>query len=273
MSKSDSLRRYWENLSPEDRERRRLERVKWALENLKGKKRSPETRAKISEANRQRSEELKRSAISKAHARIRELSAMGEWNPTKGMIPWNLGLTKETSEIIARDSDRKRGRNNPTRCVINGQTHKDRVTKTREMNGTVWPSGRECPAWGNTWGRGFRTIWHLDSRGNLIRFRSTWEGAFAVYLEYSGVKYEYEPTTFDLGWCSYTPDFHLIDKDVWIEVKGYWRDGDREKVRDFSQLGHTIFVVDGSSYQDLELDRFRRVAIDQHDRLVELSNV
>ena len=35
------------------------------------------------------------------------------------------------------------------------------------------------------------------------------------------INFEYEPKTFHLGDCrSYTPDFHLIDTDEWVEVKG-----------------------------------------------------
>lgn len=59
-------------------------------------------------------------------------------------------------------------------------------------------------------------------------FRSSWEANVARWLNYNGVKWEYEVKTFWFekirrGVRSYTPDFYLPDEDRFIEVKG-WMD-------------------------------------------------
>jgi hypothetical protein len=59
-------------------------------------------------------------------------------------------------------------------------------------------------------------------------FRSAWEANYARFLNFSGIKWEYEKKTFWFekirrGVRSYTPDFYLIDEKVYHEVKG-WMD-------------------------------------------------
>jgi hypothetical protein len=54
-----------------------------------------------------------------------------------------------------------------------------------------------------------------------ICFRSSWEVAYAKYLDKNQIKWLYESKTFDLGNCTYTPDFYLPEKNEYIEIKGY----------------------------------------------------
>jgi len=49
------------------------------------------------------------------------------------------------------------------------------------------------------------------------------------------IKWQYEPVTFKLSTCSYTPDFYLPATDEWIEVKGLWRDGALQKCNLFKE--------------------------------------
>jgi hypothetical protein len=52
-------------------------------------------------------------------------------------------------------------------------------------------------------------------------FRSNWEANFARILNLEGKKWLYESQTFDLEpSLSYTPDFYVIDEDVYYELKG-----------------------------------------------------
>ncbi len=63
-----------------------------------------------------------------------------------------------------------------------------------------------------------------------IYFHSRWEANYARMLNYLGVKWEYEPKTFDLGMQNYTPDFYLPETDEYIEVKNFlWK---YSKIRD-----------------------------------------
>ena len=57
-----------------------------------------------------------------------------------------------------------------------------------------------------------------------IWMRSSWEVAYAKYLDKQDIKWLYEPKTFDLGDTTYTPDFYLPESDTYIEIKGYWNE-------------------------------------------------
>jgi DNA-directed RNA polymerase subunit RPC12/RpoP len=52
---------------------------------------------------------------------------------------------------------------------------------------------------------------------------STWEVAYAKYLDKNKIKWQYEQETFDLDDTTYTPDFYLPETDEYIEIKGWWR--------------------------------------------------
>lgn len=71
--------------------------------------------------------------------------------------------------------------------------------------------------------------------GLVHGFRSGLEDAIAAELKTKSVKYEYEKTKLNYTKPSkvhtYTPDFYLIDKDIYIETKGYFTTQDRQKMR------------------------------------------
>ncbi len=69
-----------------------------------------------------------------------------------------------------------------------------------------------------------------------IYMRSSYETKFAQFLDLSGYKWEYESTTFDLGNSTYTPDFYISEWDLYIEIKGWWRDDAKEKYSRFKKL-------------------------------------
>jgi len=58
-------------------------------------------------------------------------------------------------------------------------------------------------------------------------FRSSWEANVARWLDFTGVRWEYEAKTFEFsqikrGTRFYTPDFYLPEEERFIEVKGWW---------------------------------------------------
>jgi predicted nuclease of restriction endonuclease-like RecB superfamily len=82
----------------------------------------------------------------------------------------------------------------------------------------------------------YKNKWHLYvGKTSTINMRSKSETLFAAALDALGLSWEYEPVRFDLGWSTYTPDFYIADLDLWIEVKGFWREDSLRKVREFSQ--------------------------------------
>ncbi len=83
--------------------------------------------------------------------------------------------------------------------------------------------------------------------------RSSWEANFARILNYEHIDYEYEPERFDLGYTSYLPDFYLLEKDIYIEIKGRDSKEDKDK-RIMCRKIHSvrIKVIKPDKYQELK---------------------
>jgi hypothetical protein len=79
-----------------------------------------------------------------------------------------------------------------------------------------------------------------------IWMRSSYEIEFALWLDKQEFDWQYESKTFDLGNTTYTPDFYLPEFNLWIEVKGFWRDDAKAKFELFKQIycGERIKVLD-----------------------------
>jgi len=97
------------------------------------------------------------------------------------------------------------------------------------------PKGRNHPMFGKIthgkWSK-YKGTW----------MRSSWEVLFAQFLDLSGIKYQYEPKTFDLGNTTYTPDFYLPEFNLYIEIKGFWRDDAKRKFKMFKQIYSKIKI-------------------------------
>ncbi|MBV1759444.1 MAG: hypothetical protein KMY55_16695 [Dethiosulfatibacter sp.] len=75
-------------------------------------------------------------------------------------------------------------------------------------------------------------------------FRSRLEARWAVFFDFCGIDYEYEPEGYNLGnGLTYLPDFllHGVDGrsggDLYVEVKGQMTDADADKINRFYELG------------------------------------
>jgi len=76
---------------------------------------------------------------------------------------------------------------------------------------------------------GKRSHYQSPLQGQIC-FRSTWELAYAKYLDSIHELWMYEMETFDLGNTTYTPDFFLPRREKFIEIKGYIRPEDVNRV-------------------------------------------
>ena len=73
--------------------------------------------------------------------------------------------------------------------------------------------------------------------------RSSWEIAYAKYCIINHIKYRYEPKVFEITYKyegikkegTYRPDFYLPEQDLWIEIKGWWRDDAEKKFKAFKK--------------------------------------
>jgi hypothetical protein len=116
------------------------------------------------------------------------------------------------------------------------------VAINRRRVGPLSPSFGRTPAHA-------RKVWHTRLDGGRVCFRSTWEAAFAVWLDARGDYWEYEPCAYpvvlaDGALATYTPDFRVAEG--WYEVKGRWTPEGRAKFDAFSEQypGELIRVVD-----------------------------
>lgn len=78
---------------------------------------------------------------------------------------------------------------------------------------------------------------HWKTKEELI-CKAAWEARVVDYLNTNKINFEWQPQIFKIpkelyttktgGQATYRPDLYLIEKDVWVEIKGYFR-GDSEK--------------------------------------------
>jgi len=88
-----------------------------------------------------------------------------------------------------------------------------------------------------------RGLWSKRSEyvregGDTVVMDSTWEVACATRLDELGIRWERDPgmklpyLTRGKRKRNYIPDFYLPDHDMYIEVKGYWTDAAKHKMKD-----------------------------------------
>lgn len=97
------------------------------------------------------------------------------------------------------------------------------------LRGILNPMYGKCPTW-------------YRIKYKNINYKSSWESNTAKRLDEIKIKYQYEPKTFDLGNTTYTPDFYLPELNIYLEVKGYWRDS-RKKYLKFQRKFRNIFLL------------------------------
>jgi hypothetical protein len=89
------------------------------------------------------------------------------------------------------------------------------------------------------------------------KFRSRLEARWAVFFDYAGIRYEYEPEGFDLDGVWYLPDFWLPEDRLWVEIKPEVPSGvDAAKLQAFhaaldkTEGGPQCRIIVGSPYYD-----------------------
>lgn len=118
----------------------------------------------------------------------------------KGQHPWNYGLTKKTDKRVQKQAQKITGKNNG-------------VFSNPTLN------------------KHFKA-----GKYNNIYFRSSYEMAYAKYLDSKNIKWKYEEITFNLGYTTYIPDFYLPKINEYIEIKGFWFGDSKNKFKLFKKL-------------------------------------
>jgi predicted nuclease of restriction endonuclease-like RecB superfamily len=85
--------------------------------------------------------------------------------------------------------------------------------------------------------------------GEIVSMDSTWEVACARRLDELGIRWIRNPSiklkyiTRGRRARNYIPDFYLPDHDVYIEVKGYWTEAARHKMKDVLTRHNVKIIV------------------------------
>lgn len=169
-----------------------------------------------------------------------------------GRVVWNKGLSVETNEIMAETALKVRntlaGRNLAKEKMSPEEYEAYRERLSKRMSGKNNPMfGKSAPHSKS----GFR-----KDLGHYVR--STWEADYARVLIYLNEPYQYEPKTFtvtldDGRVVNYTPDFYLPNHDKYIEIKGFMRELDQQKIdATREQHGIVIDLVQESEFAELQ---------------------
>jgi predicted nuclease of restriction endonuclease-like RecB superfamily len=75
-----------------------------------------------------------------------------------------------------------------------------------------------------------------------IWMRSSWEVAYATYLDKNNIKWLYESQVFKVKEKLYIPDFYLPKTNTYIEIKGFWRNNAKVKFDMFKKLNPKIKI-------------------------------
>jgi extradiol dioxygenase family protein len=147
-----------------------------------------------------------------------------EWKAAIGDGNRGRTLAAETKEAI--------------RLALLGHKHSE-ATRQRIKEGLIGKvrSGPANHRWGKPPSHGQR----IEYRG--IVFRSSYEVRFAKALDRDGIPWEYEPKVFDLGSCTYRPDFYLPTTGAYWEVKGWLGPDSQRKTRLFRECHPEIPLI------------------------------
>lgn len=89
-------------------------------------------------------------------------------------------------------------------------------------------------------------------RNMKIQLRSSYEIAYAKYLDNKKIEWYYEETTFNLGNTTYTPDFYIPEANTYIEIKCYWRKDALEKFKLFKEM-----------YPDIKIEVIGKIILEE----------
>lgn len=235
------------------------------------------------EGVRKQSEKIKGRKFTEEHKRKISIA-------NKGQVPWCKGLTKEKDERVKKRAEKITGNGNPmfgkkhsleTRmrmgkvakgrpshrrgCKLSKETiekiRKAKLGKPSKNRGKKRPelTGKNNGRYGIpppvSSSRGIRSE-IINPEGKVIWARSTWEAIVAKWLSLKGIHWMYEPETFALYTCdgrelTYTPDFFT---DHFIEVKGWWTDIARKKVKLFKEQypEQKLEIIEGERFKQIK---------------------
>ena len=170
--------------------------------------------------------------------------------------------TRAMLRRFSKESELKK-QSNRTRKYWRGLSNKDRDARikvyigVKSENPRAKDSRKQMSLSGKrSWASGKRKRCATVFRGVKyagVWLRSSWEYAFARWLRRNGIRYRYEFVRFVLSFGSYRPDFYLPDFGLFVEIKGFWREGAEKRFHGFLKAfpDLEICVLDGKALRSL----------------------
>ncbi len=156
-----------------------------------------------------------------------------------------------TEETIQKQHDIKTGKNHPMFGKHQSEeTIQKRLKNMPDMMGENSPnfgkhftkehkekirnkvSGKNNGMYGKSPPHTKKNYYQSPLQGEVC-FRSSYELAYAKYLDEHKILWYYEIEAFDLGDMTYTPDFFLSKEEKFIEIKGFMREEAQLKINKF----------------------------------------
>jgi len=156
-----------------------------------------------------------------------------------GMI--GKSLTKETKAKISKANKGKKRSLETRKKISEGK------------------KGNKNPNFGKKRKHGKR-CWYTCSNGDVVSMRSSWEVCYAGWLNKNNTKWQYEHKTFILNdGSAYTPDFYLLETNVWIEIKGWFTENHKKRIAAFKKEYPKIVlkVLQKKELEQLGIDLYK----------------
>ena len=165
----------------------------------------------------------------------------------KGNVPWNKGLTKDTDERLKKTAEtfKRHLKEGVTKASFEGKHHTDETKRKISIKLSLNNKGGRCK-------------WYKVGNYNV---QGTWERDIVLKMDELGIKWEKigigtKRFTFSYGIKHYTPDFYIEEIDKFLEIKGYWRDKDKEKMRivikENKILENKLVIIEKDLYKELK---------------------
>ena len=137
------------------------------------------------------------------------------------------------------------------------QEHKDAISKSRKERGVA--KGKLNPMYGKA-AKSTNGDYKGGHRNDIdnIYFRSSWEANIARVFKYKNIEFEFEEHRFELivngVETVYIPDFFIKQSNMYVEVKGYWREDAKIKFECFKNQYKDIkiMVIGPKEYKNIE---------------------
>lgn len=135
---------------------------------------------------------------------------------------WSKGLTKETSQSVKKMAETLSKNTSGKQSFWYGKKHTEESKEKMSERRINYLENNDN-----------HSKWYLFNNGERnIKVQGTWEKRFAEYIINNNIKWNRFAIKYD-GHRRYTPDFYLLDFDIYIEVKGWMKDRDIDKMHRF----------------------------------------